>query len=74
MKLITIIVPWMDEGFLKSSKREQILYDRFLKIKSPRNEDICKACKSFFESLKKKPQKNYNTSHLESHQIDIKKT
>ena len=74
MELITVIVPWMDKGFLKSSKRKQILHDKFLKIKSPRNEDIYKACKSFFESLKKKPKKNYNTSHLESHQNDIRKT
>ena len=34
MKLITIIVPWMDKGFLKSSKRKQVLYDRFLKIRN----------------------------------------
>ena len=46
---------WMIKGLLKSlSKRKQKLYEKFEKKRSPRNENIYKAYKSLFESLKKK--------------------
>ena len=46
--------PWMTKGLLKSSKRKQKLYDKFLKTRTSRNESIYKAYKSLFESIKKK--------------------
>ena len=44
---------WMTKGLLKSSKQKQKLYEKFMKKRSPRNENIYKAYKSLFESLKK---------------------
>ena len=47
----------MTKALLKSSKRKQKLYEKFVKKTSPRNENIYKAYKSLFESLKKKSKK-----------------
>ena len=65
---------WMTKGFLKLSKRKQKLYERFVKKRSPRNENIYKPYKSLFESLKKKSKKNCYTRRLENYQNDIKKS
>ena len=56
VKRKTLQNPWMTKGFLKSSKRKQKLYEKFVKKRSPR-ENIYKAYKSLFESLKKKSKK-----------------
>ena len=69
----TLQNPWMTKVLLKSSKRKQKLYEKFVKKRSPRNENIYKAYKSVFESLKKKSKTNYYTRHLGNHQNDIKK-
>ena len=47
----------MTKGLLKSSKLKQKLHEKFLKRRTSRNESIYKACKSLFESLKKKSKK-----------------
>ena len=62
----------MTKGPLKLSKRKQKLYGKFVKKRSPRNENIYKAYKSLFESLKKKSKRNYYTRRLENYQNDIK--
>ena len=41
----------MTKGFLKLSKRKQKLYEKLLKTRTSRNESICEAYKSLFESL-----------------------
>ena len=64
----------MTKGFLKSSKRKQKLYEKFLKKRTTRNESIYKAYKSLFESLKRKSKKIYYTRRLENYQNDIKKS
>ena len=71
VKRKTLQNPWMTKGLLKLSKREQKLYEKFMNKRSPRNENILKAYKSLFESLKKKPKKNYYTRRLENYQNDI---
>ena len=71
VKKKTLQNPWMTKGLLKSSKRKQKLYEKFVKKRSPRNENIYKAHKSLFESLKKKSKKNYYTRRLENYQTDI---
>ena len=43
----------MTKGLLQLSKQKQKLYKKLVKIRSPRNENICKEYKSLFESLKK---------------------
>ena len=57
VKRKTLQNPWMTKDLLKSSKRKQKLYEKFLKKRSPPNENIYKAYKSLFESLKKKSKK-----------------
>ena len=70
----TLQNPWMTKGLLKSSKRKQKLYEKFLKKRTSRNESIYKAYKSLFESLKKKSKKIYYTRRLENYQNDVKKS
>ena len=48
---------WMTKALLKSSKRKQKLYEKFLKKRTLQNESIYKGHKSLFESLKKKSKK-----------------
>ena len=72
VKRKTLPNPWMTKGPLKLSKRKQKLYKKFMKKRSPRNENIYKAYKSLFESLKKKSKRNYYTRRLENYQNDIK--
>ena len=72
LKRKTLQNPWMTKGLLKSSKRKQKLYEKFLKKRTSRNESIYKAYESLFESLKKKSKKIYYTRHLENYQNFIK--
>ena len=74
VKRKTLQNPWMTKGLLKSSKRKQKLYEKFVKKRSPRYENIYKAYEFLFESLKKKSTKNYYTIRLENYQSDIKKS
>ena len=74
VKRKTLQNPWMTKGLLKSSKRKHKLYETFVKKRIPLNENIYKAYKSLFESLKKKSKKNYYTRHHENYQNDIKKS
>ena len=74
VKRKTLQNPWMSKGLLKSSKRKQKSYEKFVKKRSPRNENIYKAYKSLFETLKKNSKKNYYKRHLENYQNDIKKS
>ena len=73
VKRKTLQNPWMTKGLLKLSERKQKLYEKFEKKRSPRNENIYKAYKSLFESLKKMSKKNDYTRRLEIYQNDIKK-
>ena len=49
--------PWMTNGLLKSSKRKQKFYEKFLRKRTSRNESIYKTYKSLFESLKRKTKR-----------------
>ena len=48
VKRKTLRNPWMAKNLLKSSKRTQKLYEKFMKKRSPRYENIYKAYKSHF--------------------------
>ena len=50
--------PWLIPGFLKSSKKRQRLYAKFLKSKTLTNERNYKAYKNLFEKIKFKSKKN----------------
>ena len=43
IKRKTLQNPWMTKDLLKSSKQKQKLYEKFVKKRSPRNENVYKA-------------------------------
>ena len=49
--------PWMTKGLVKSSKKKQRLYEKFLKNRNSEKELNYKQYKTLFESLKKKSKK-----------------
>ena len=49
--------PWITESLVKSSKKKQSLYEKFLNNKKPEKELNYKQYKTLFESLKKKSKK-----------------
>ena len=61
--------PWMTKGLLKLSKRIQNLYEKILKKRTSRNENIYKTYKSLFESLKKKSKKFIIQDVLKTNQM-----
>ena len=62
------------QGLLKSSKRKQKLYNKFLKNKSLSNEENYKVYRRLFETLKCKSKKNYYNKLIEKHKGDMKAT
>ena len=63
----------MTEALVKSSKKKQRLYERFLKDGNPENVLNYKQYKTLFESLKKKSKKNYYLDLIDSYKYNIKK-
>ena len=43
--------PWITKRMAKSSKKKQRLYEKFLKNRTPKNEETCKTCKNLFETI-----------------------
>ena len=64
----------MTKGLVKSPKKKQRLYEKFLKNRNLEKELNYKQCKILFESLKKKSKKNYYSDLIDSHKYNIKKT
>ena len=64
----------MTRGLLKSSKKKQRLYDKFLKRKTFENETRYKAYKNVFESTKKKSKINYYSQSLKKSLGNAKET
>ena len=62
------------KGITKSSKKKQKLYERFLKKRTPQNEQKYKNYQNLFEIIKKKAQKIYYSNKLLECNGDIKKT
>ena len=69
----TLRCPWMTPGLLKSSKRKQKLYNKFLKNKSIVNEQNYKVYKGFFEKIKKTSKQRHYAGLLEKYKNDIKR-
>ena len=74
IKTKTLNNKWMTKGLLKSSKRKQKLYERFLKHKTYRNEKIYKTYKNIFEKIKKLSKKLYYSNLLNESLSNSKKT
>ena len=64
----------MTKDLVKSSKKKQRLYEKFLKNRNPEKELNYKQYKTLFESLKKKSKKNYYSYLIDLHKHNIKKT
>ena len=56
----------MTKGLVKSSKKKQRLYEKFLKNGNPEKKLNYKQYKTFLESLKKKSKKNYDSDLIDS--------
>ena len=57
----------MTKGLVKSSKKKQRLYEKFLKNRNPETELNYKQYKTLFKSLKNKSKKNYYSDLIDSH-------
>lgn len=66
--------PWMTKGFLKSSKRKQKLYQKFLKRKTFESEEKYKNYKSLFEKIKRNLKKLHYQKEFAKNVGDSKNT
>jgi hypothetical protein len=66
--------PWMTSNLIKSSKRKQKLYIKFLKSKNDEDEKTYKTYKQFFQKNIKQAKIKYYSNHLNKNKLDIKKT
>ena len=64
MKPKTIQSPWIIKAIRKSAKKNQKLYERFLKKRTPQNEQQYKNFENLFETIKKKVKKIYYSNKL----------
>ena len=74
LKLKSILSPWITKGILKSSKRKQRLYEKFLKNRTPKNETRNKEHKNLFERIKRKSKKYCYSKQIVKYKDNIKKT
>ena len=65
--------PWITRGIIKSSKRKQKLYEKFLKNRNSANKENYKTSTHLFESIKQKSKKNYHNI-LNTYKSDMKRT
>ena len=64
----------MTIDLIKSSKKKQRLYEKFLKNRNPEKELIYKQYKTCFESLKTKSKKKYYSDLIDLYKYNTKKT
>ena len=70
----TLLSPWVTKGLIKSSKRKQGLYEKFLKKRTFQNEQTYKTYKNLYEKIKKNSMELYYQNQLAKYQKDIKNT
>ena len=66
--------PWITKGIIKSSKRKQRLYEKFLKNRTEKHELAYKTYKRLFESIKKHSKKLHFYNLILKYKNNIKKT
>ena len=66
--------PWITKGIVKSSKKKQRLYEKFLKNRTPKNEETYKTYKNLFETIKRRSKKKFYSEKLQKFEGDAKKT
>ena len=66
--------PWITKGIAKSSKKKQRLYEKFLKNRTPKNEETYKTYKNLFETIKRRSKKKVYSEKLQKFKGDAEKT
>ena len=66
--------PLITKGIAKSSKKKQRIYEKFLKNRTPKNEETYKTYKNLFETIKRRSKKNFYSEKLQKFKADAKKT
>ena len=74
IKTKSILNPWFTQGFLKSSKIKQRLYNKFLKSPTEQNKEKYLNFKNMFEKLKGKARIQYFKNQLSMYENNIRKT
>ena len=74
IKRKSLLSPWITSGLIKSSKKKEKLYVKFLKHRTYANEKHYKTYKNMFETIKTKSKKNHYSSLLFQHQGNARKT
>ena len=72
IKTKNLLSPWITKEIKKSSKRKQKPHEKFLKKKSPKNEQEYKDYKQLFQKIKKDSKKKYFQEKLSFYKNDIK--
>ena len=65
--------PWITKGLIKSSKRKQKLYEKYLKNKTYKNQTNYKIYKNLFEKTKIRSEKLHYSNLILKYQNNIKK-
>ena len=65
--------PWITKDIAKSPKKKQRLHEKFLKNRSPENEETYKTYKNLFETIKKRSKKKFYSEKLQKFKDDAKK-
>ena len=65
--------PWITKAIAKSSKKKQRLYEKLLKNRTPKNEEIYKTYKNLFETIKRRSKKKFYSGKLQKFKGDVKK-
>ena len=73
IKFKNLTSPWITKGIVKSSKRKQKLYEKFLKQRTPRSEENYKNYKRLFETIKTRSKSNYFNERLDMYKNNVKK-
>ena len=66
--------PWITKGIRKSSRKNQKLYEKFLKKRTKQSETEYKVYKNMFESIKHKSKKSYDSQKIIEYKDNAKKT
>ena len=66
-------ISWITKGIAKSSKKKLRLYEKFLKNRTPKNEETSENYQKLFETIKRRLKKNFYSEKLKNFKGDAKK-
>ena len=68
-----VISPGITRDIAKASKKKQRLYEKFLKNRTPKNEETYKTYKNLFGTVKKRSKKTFYSRKLKKSKVMRKK-